>query len=224
MVNMNLIPSVHMYQPPIDEAYHLQHHQNESISTQGHARSPSLISAVSAESDDCSGLLNEHALHTRLTQYHPESSQEEDQVQYRNQARSLLFTDHSGNENEKATPQVSSEPLIPQPILLSEVPTSATALASKRSRREPTRYYSHVGWGPHVGYEWEIQGGHKRGHNTGLKIWNSWSNAKIEWRVGNRARVLKYYVGGPLFCVFALLIVIVIVGLIVYFTKWRGAF
>jgi hypothetical protein len=83
--------------------------------------------------------------------------------------------------------------------------------------------YNFGGWGPHVGYEWDIQGGDKRGQNTGLKIWKSWSNAKTEWRIGNRARVLKYYVGGPLLGVFALLILVIIIGLIVYFAKWRGS-
>lgn len=84
--------------------------------------------------------------------------------------------------------------------------------------------YSYGGWGPHVGYEWDIQGGDNRGHNTGLKIWKSWSNAKTEWRIGNRARVLKYYVGGPLLGVFALLIFVIVIGFDCLLCEVEGVF
>lgn len=205
----NTIPSVHLYRPPSDQE-HSQHHNSDSISISSHSRSQSLISPISADSDDNghAGLLNEHG-HIRNFS---NRSQEE---QY--QDRSLLSNDHLSqthlNENEKRTPVPH-----PQPTL-SGLPTPATHPTPK-PRRESTRYYSGAGWGAQVGYEWEIQGEHKRGHNTGLKIWNSWSNAKTEWRVGNRTRVLKYYVGGPLLVLFVLAIVVVVVGLIVYFAKW----
>lgn len=205
----NTTPSVHLYQPPSDQEY-LQHHNSDSISISSHSRSQSLVSAISADSDDNghAGLLNDH----RHTHNFSTSSRE---AQY--QDRSLLSDDHLSqthpNENEKRTP---IQP--PQPTL-SGLPTPATHPTPK-PRRESTRYYSGAGWDTQVGYEWEIQGEHKPGHNTGLKIWNSWSNAKTEWRVGNRARVLKYYIGGPLLVLFVLAIVLVIVGLIVYFAKW----
>lgn len=213
MDNLKFIPSVHFYQPRIDEEYHLQHHRTESISSQSRTRSPSLISAVSAETDDGAGLLNEHARHTRLTHYDPESSQEEDQVQNRNQALSLQSNDHSHNNEINATSQTPSEPLIPQPVLLPELPAPAAALASNRSRREPIRYFSHVGWSPHVGHEQEIQGGHKLGHKMGLKMRNLWSNAK-KWRICNWLRVLRYRGGLSLFTIAVLPLVTFIASVI----------
>jgi hypothetical protein len=209
MANINIIPSVHVYQQPTDQdKEHLQHHSDESISSHGHTRSPSLISTVSENSDDHTGLLNSHT-HSRNFSTSSQDHRE-----------SLLSSDHLSQPQPQPSNETETEkptPIQPPQPIPTGLPVPAT-----HPRRQSTRYYSE-NWGAQVGYQWEIQGGHKRGHNTGLKIWNSWRNAKTEWRVGNRARVLKYYVGGPALIVFVLLIVVVIVGLIVYFAKWKGA-
>ncbi|KAJ5218354.1 uncharacterized protein N7498_000453 [Penicillium cinerascens] len=205
----NTIPSVHLYQPPSDQG-NFQHYNNDSISIISHSRCQSLVSAISAEGDDNGhiGLLNDH----RHTRNFSKSSREE---QY--QDRSHLSNNHHSqahpSENQKRTPIQPPQPILPG------LPTPATHPTPK-PRRESTRYYSGAGWDTQIGYEWEIQGEYNPGHSTGLKIWNSWSNAKTEWRVGSRERVLKYYVGGPLLVLFVLAIVLVIVWLIVYFAKW----
>lgn len=211
------IPSVQVYQPPSTEDHH-HHHHNESIS---YSSTPSIHSTSDPNNDDHTKLLDKtqhEATHTRnFSTDSAIASQDTDQN------RSLLEHDQLTMETET---QVEKEKSRPRPAHVAQpnpnpTPAMTGAGLPAHSRQNP-RYYSYSRGSTDCGNgtpenedEYDVEGGHRRGFNTGLPLWKSWTNARTEWRVGSRARVLKYYVGLPALGLLIVAVVVIIVILVV---------